>query len=148
MATVIRMGALALGLTCASLGCYGAFEFAYRLEGAVTYLVLAAPVIGASAAVIPPIAETTWRGGHALKALLWWAVLLPAGAVVFFSAAERVHTAKAGAEAERSALRGAAISGRGDADQGRSRVGQGESRGQQGPRSEAVRSRLPDQAGG
>lgn len=43
-----------------------------------------------------------------MKALLWWALLVPAGAVVFFSAAERVHDAKAGAEAERGALRGAA----------------------------------------
>ena len=43
-----------------------------------------------------------------MKALLWWAVLVPAGAVVFFSAAERVHDAKAGAEAERGALRSAA----------------------------------------
>src|SRR5262245_27715551 len=108
MTTVIRLGALALGLACAGLGCYGAFEFAYRLEGEVTYLVLAAPVIAATAALTPPIAEAAWRSGHALKALLWWAVLLPAGAVVFYSAAERVHDAKAGAEAERSALRGAA----------------------------------------
>jgi hypothetical protein len=108
MATVIRLGAFALGLTCTSLGCYGAFDYAYRLAGEVTYLVLAAPVIAATAALIPPIAEATWRSGHALKSLLWWLVLLPAGAVVFFSAAERVHTAKAGAEAERSALRGAA----------------------------------------
>ena len=108
MTTVIRLGALALGLICASLGCYGAFEFAYRLEGAVSYLVLAAPVIAATAALIPPFAEATWRGGAPLKALLWWVVLVPAGAVVFFSAAERVHVAKAGAEAERSALRGAA----------------------------------------
>jgi hypothetical protein len=108
MATVIRLGALALGLTCAALGCYGAVEFAYRLEGQVTYLVLAAPVIAATAALIPPIAEATWRAGHTFKAVLWWAVLLPAGAVVFFSAVERVHTAKAGAEAERGALRGAA----------------------------------------
>ena len=30
MATVIRLGALALGLICAGLGCYGAFEFAYQ----------------------------------------------------------------------------------------------------------------------
>jgi hypothetical protein len=108
MATVIRLGALALGLICSGLGCCGAFEFAHRLEGEVTYLVLAAPVIAATAALIPPIAEATWRSGQTLKALLWWAVLLPAGAVVFFSAAERVHTAKAGAEAERSAIRGAA----------------------------------------
>jgi hypothetical protein len=90
------------------LGCYGSFEFAYKLEGGLSYLVLAAPLIAATAALIPPIAEMIWRGGHTLKALLWWAVLLPAGAVGFFSAAERVHTAKAGAEAERSALRSAA----------------------------------------
>ena len=44
-----------------------------------------------------------------LKALLWWAILVPAAAVVFFSSSERVHVAKAGAQAERSALRGAAV---------------------------------------
>ena len=108
MATVVRLGALALGLMCAGLGCYGAYEFAHRLEGEVTYLVLAAPVIAATAALIPHFAEATWRSGAPLKALLWWAVLFPAGAVVFYSAAERVHVTKAGAEAERSALRGAA----------------------------------------
>lgn len=80
----------------------------HKLEGLVTYLVLAAPVIAATAALIPPIAEETWRDGAPLKALLWWAVRVPAGAVVFFSAAERVHAAKAGAETERSVLRGAA----------------------------------------
>jgi hypothetical protein len=62
MATVIRLGALALGLTCTGLGCYGAFEFAYKLEGEVTYLVLAAPVIAATAALIPPIAEAGEAG--------------------------------------------------------------------------------------
>jgi hypothetical protein len=61
MATVIGLGALALGLVCVGLGCYGAFEFAPRLEGEVTYLVLAAPVIAATAALIPPIAETAKR---------------------------------------------------------------------------------------
>ena len=105
----VRLGALALGLICAGLGCYGAWEFALKLEaGTVTYLVLAAPVIAAAAAIIPPVAEPTWRGRHYLKALLWWGVLVPAGAVVFFSAAERVHVAKAGARAERSAFQGAA----------------------------------------
>jgi hypothetical protein len=109
MATAVRLGALALGLSCAGLGAFGAYEFTHRLEGEVTYLVLAAPLIAVTAALIPPIAETTWRSGHPLKALLWWAVLVPAAAVVFFSAAERVHVAKAGAQAERSALRGAAV---------------------------------------
>jgi hypothetical protein len=108
MAKVIRLGVLALGVSCAGLGAFGACEFAHQLEGEVTYLVLAAPLIAVAAALIPPIAEATWRAGGYVKALLWWAVLVPAGAVVFFSSAERVHDAKAGAEAERSALRSAA----------------------------------------
>jgi hypothetical protein len=108
MVTAIRLGALALGVSCAGLGAFGAYEFAHKLEGGVTYLVLAAPLIAVSAAFIPPIAELTWRRGHFLKAALWWTALVPAAAVVFYSAAERVHVAKAGAQAERSALRSAA----------------------------------------
>jgi hypothetical protein len=105
----IRLGAVALGLICAGLGCYGAWEFALKLEGGVvTYLVLAAPVVAGAAASIPVLAEATWRERAYLKALLWWAALVPAGAVVFFSAAERVHVAKAGVEAERVALSRAA----------------------------------------
>src|SRR5262245_36874588 len=107
MVTANRLGALALGISCAGLGAFGAYEFTHRLEGEVTYLVLAAPLIAVAAAFIPPLAETTWRSGHPLKATLWWLVLVPAGAVVFFSAAERVHVAKAGAQAERDAFRGA-----------------------------------------
>jgi hypothetical protein len=72
MVTVIRLGALALGVSCAGLGAFGAYEFALRLEGGVSYLVLAAPLIAVTAALIPPIAEETWRSGHPLKALLWW----------------------------------------------------------------------------
>jgi len=86
-----RIASTFLGLTCAGLGSYGAFEFAYKLEGTMSYLVIAAPVIAVTAALIPPIAEATWRAGGYVKALLWWAVLVPAGAVVLYSAAERVH---------------------------------------------------------
>jgi hypothetical protein len=107
MVIAVRLGALALGVSCAGLGAFGAYEFTRRLEGEVTYLVLAAPLIAVTAAFIPPLAEATWRGGHPLKATLWWLVLVPAGAGVFFSAAERVHVAKAGAKAERDAFRGA-----------------------------------------
>src|SRR6185312_3510534 len=106
--TCCRVASTFLGLTCAGLGSYGAFEFAYKLEGTVSYLVIAAPVVAVTAALIPSIAEATWRAGGYLKALLWWTVLVPAGAVVFYSAAERVHDAKAGAEAERGAYRSAA----------------------------------------
>ena len=98
---------------------YGAFEFALKLEGnTVTYLVLAAPVIAGAAAIIPVLAEATWRGGAYLKSLLWWLVLVPAGAVVFFSAAERVHVAKAGAQAERDASSECRISCPGSTHQG------------------------------
>jgi hypothetical protein len=108
MTSVVRLSAFVLGLVCAGLGCYGAYEFAHELEGTVTYLVLAAPVVAAAAALTPPFAEHAWQRGQYLKSLLWWLVLVPAGAVVFFSAAERVHVAKAGAQAERDAHRGVA----------------------------------------
>jgi hypothetical protein len=104
----IRLGTVVLGIACSGLGMYGAYEFGLKLEGnTVTYIVLAAPVIAGAAAIIPVLAEATWHDGAYLKALLWWAVLVPAGAVVFYSAAERVHVAKAGAQAERDAFRGA-----------------------------------------
>ena len=38
-----RVASTLLGLTCAGLGSYGAFEFAYKLEGTMSYLVIAAP---------------------------------------------------------------------------------------------------------
>ena len=147
MTTAIRLGSLLLGLICAALGAYGAFEFAHRLEGGtVTYLVLAAPVIAVTAALIPPIAEATWRSGHSLKALLWWAVLVPAGAVVFFSASERVHDGegRCRSRAQRSSQR--CNSSQGSTHQERSEPGHGASRGQRSAGSEAVRSCLQDQA--
>src|SRR3954454_6003967 len=102
-----KVTAMTLGSICSGLGCYGAFEFAHKLEGSFSYLVIAAPVVALTASLIPPLAEATWRSGAYLKALLWWAALIPAGAVVFYSASERVHAAKAGGEAERAALRSA-----------------------------------------
>jgi hypothetical protein len=102
-----KVTAMALGSVCSGLGCYGAFEFAHKLEGAFSYLVIAAPVVALTAALIPPLAEATWRSGAYLKAFLWWAALIPAAAVVFYSATERVHAAKASGEAERAALRSA-----------------------------------------
>jgi hypothetical protein len=93
------------GLGLSALTCYGAYEYAIKLEGHVSYLVIAAPAIALAAALIPPLAEHTWRQGEYLKGVLWWVVLVPAAATVFFAAAERVHMAKAVAEAERLALR-------------------------------------------
>jgi hypothetical protein len=62
-----RVTSTLLGLTCAGLGSYGAFEFADKLEGTMNYLVVAAPVVAVTAALIPPIAEATWRAGGYVK---------------------------------------------------------------------------------
>jgi hypothetical protein len=104
-----RIFAFTLGSVAAVIGCFGAYEYALKLEGGqVSYLVVAGPVVAISAALIPGIAEATWRQRQRVKALLWWVVLIPAAAVVFYSAAERVHHAKAGSQAQRSALSSAA----------------------------------------
>jgi hypothetical protein len=100
-----RCASIGLGAVAAALGCWGAYQFGCKLEGGASYLSIAAPVIALAAALIPPLAENAWRQGQRAKALFWWAVLIPAAATVFFSPAERVHLAKAGAQAERQALR-------------------------------------------
>jgi hypothetical protein len=103
------MASITLGMAAAGPGMFGAYEFGRKLEGGVvSYLTLAAPLIALAAALSPPFAERTWRQGHYGKSLIWWLVLIPAAATVFFTAVQRVHVAKAGAEAERSALRKAA----------------------------------------
>jgi hypothetical protein len=102
--TVWRLACVALGVAAAALGCYGAYTFGLKLEGGVSYLTIAAPVVALAAALIPPFAEQAWRSKQYGKSLLWWAVLLPAAATVFFGASERVHVAKAGSQAERVAL--------------------------------------------
>ena len=148
MITAIRLGALALGVSCAGLGAFGAYEFALRLEGGVSYLVLAAPLIAVTAALIPPIAEATWRGGHPLKALFWWAILVPAGAVVFFFAvrAGPRSQGRCASRAQCSPWRRGSCPG--STHQGRSGVGQGERRRQRSACCEAVRSCLQDQTRG
>ena len=50
---------------------------------------------------VPPLDKASWRRGQYLKSLLWWFVLVPAGAVVFFSSAERVHVTQVAESAPR-----------------------------------------------
>jgi hypothetical protein len=87
---------------------YGAYEFGIKLEGGVSYLTIAAPVIALAAALIPAFAEEAWRSRQYGKSLLWWAVLVPAALTMFFGTTERVQVAKARPQAERQALRNAA----------------------------------------
>lgn len=93
------MGALILG----AISAYGGFEFTKKLEGGISYIVIASPVVIAFAALIPPIGEWQWKRKQYVKSIVWWLVLLPAAYFVFCAATERYHAAQAGAQAERSA---------------------------------------------
>lgn len=99
----VKWSLLALGTLAAGIGCYGAYEQSAAIHGG--YLMVAAPVVAGASALIPFFVERTWQAGHRIKALVFALILIPAAATVFFAAAERVHSAKAGAEAERAALR-------------------------------------------
>jgi hypothetical protein len=118
-----------IGVIATVLGCIGAWEYALKLEGGrVSYLVLAAPVVAVAAGIIPPIAHWSWAAGDRVRAILWWLVLIPVAAVVFFGAAERVHTAKAGSQAERTALRSAAERAKADLSSAKSELTQADQR--------------------
>ncbi len=99
----LKIFIILVGIGAAAIGCYGAWEQADHLNGG--YLVIAAPVVAGASALIPYFSERAWQAGHRFKAIVFAFVLIPAAATVFFAAAERVHAAKAGAEAERAALR-------------------------------------------
>lgn len=100
---ILKICILLAGITAAAIGCYGAYEQADHISGG--YLVVAAPVVAGASALIPYFAERAWQAGHRFKGVVFALVLIPAAATVFFAAAERVHSARAGAEAERAALR-------------------------------------------
>lgn len=99
----VKVSLITLGTVAAGIGCYGAYEQSAVTNGG--YLMVAAPVVAGASALIPYFVERCWQAGHRFKALVFALVLIPAAATVFFAAAERVHAAKSGAEAERAALR-------------------------------------------
>ena len=63
MSTVVRLGLSPSARCVQAWAATGLMSSLDKLEGEVTYLVLAAPVIAATAALIPPLAEATWRNG-------------------------------------------------------------------------------------
>ncbi len=103
----LKSSLIGLGTIAAGIGCYGAYEQSAAINGG--YLMIAAPVVALASAVIPYFAEEAWKVGHRIKAAVLALILVPAAATVFYAAAERVHLAKAGAEAERAAMRSAVI---------------------------------------
>jgi hypothetical protein len=108
-----RALSLFIGISAAALGCYSAFTFAVKLDGS-SYLALAAPLVAASAPIIPPIAMRAWTARRYFDSIVLWLALVPATLTVFFAAAERTHYANAGAAAERAAAHSSAA--RADSD--------------------------------
>jgi hypothetical protein len=112
-----------IGLVAGGIGCYGAYEYALKLEnGAMSYLVVAAPLVAVMATLIPPLAEYVWKQGEYLKSALWWSTLVPVACLIFLSAAERVHMAKANQSAEVSAKYNAAIRAKTDLDEAKAEL--------------------------
>lgn len=105
-----------LGVLAGAVSCYGAYEYALKLEGGFSYLAIGAPIVAIFATVIPPIAENAWKHEEYFKSVLWWLTLIPAGSLIFFSAAERVHMAKADHEAKITALYRASVRAKTDLD--------------------------------
>lgn len=104
-----RIAAGVMGVGATALSVFAAWTHTFSLEQSVSYLVVAAPVVAACVALIPPVAESLWRRGHRLKAACWVIALVPAILVVFTSAASRVHDANEVAQASRTSAEHAAL---------------------------------------
>lgn len=88
-----RITALAVGASATGLAAYGAYEAQLKMDQS-GYLIVAAPFVAASAALIPVLVELTWRIAQPIKAICWGLLLIPAATLVFLSVAERVHYGK------------------------------------------------------
>lgn len=88
-----RVVSIGLGTLATGLSAYGVYEYG-QASDQTGYLLIAAPFIAASAALIPILVELHWRAGHIIKALAFAVFLVPAAILVFASVAERVHYAK------------------------------------------------------
>lgn len=98
-----RVTALVLGTALAGVGCYASYESAAKADGG--YLILMAPLAALAAAFIPVLWERALHDRQWVRALALFIVWLPCVATVLSTAFERNHFAKAGGEAERTALR-------------------------------------------
>jgi hypothetical protein len=105
--TAARVLAFALGGAIVGAECYGQFDYVVRLDG-FSYLAVASPLAPAIAALSLPFAERAKAAKQYLKALALGLAFVLAGWTVVSTMSERVHDAKAGNEAERSASHSAA----------------------------------------
>lgn len=96
--------AIAAGVTLTGIEVWGAVEYLLKQEGHVSYLVLGGGIVTAVAALLPPLAERCWQAGRKTLALLLWAALLPALALVLTAAIERSGGARDGAQSGRQVI--------------------------------------------
>jgi hypothetical protein len=102
-----RVLAFAIGGAIVGAECYGQFDYVVRLDG-FSYLAVASPLAPAIAALSLPFAERAKAAKQYLKALALGLAFVLAGWTVVSTMSERIHDAKAGNEAERSASHSAA----------------------------------------
>src|SRR5215470_7076991 len=91
---LIRITALVLGAAAAGVGCFAAYEAAAKADGG--YLMVAAPVVALAAALGPACFDRALRDRQWLRGIVLFIVWVPCALTVFYTAAERVHLAKAG----------------------------------------------------
>ncbi len=97
-----------LGATSAAIGGFAAYDYAVKLEGGtVSYLVIAAPVVATSAAILPIIVERAWMSGEYIKGFVTSLLIIPAMATVYLSTVERLETVKSPHYAQSAAAQSA-----------------------------------------
>lgn len=99
----LRLAYLTVGAIAIGLSMYGAYTAAFKVEGEVSYVVIAAPLVAGVAALAPVFAEHSFRDGANVRGLFWVLALIPAGVVAFDGAYQRTHHAKALTLSERQA---------------------------------------------
>jgi hypothetical protein len=91
-------------MTLTGIEVWGAVEYLLKQEGHVSYLVLGGAIVTAVAALLPPLAERCWQARRYTLALLLWAALLPALALILTAAIERSGGARDTAQMERRVI--------------------------------------------
>lgn len=92
-----------LGCGIGGLNAWAAWEFYLRVEGSITYLVIAAPVLALAVNIIPPVARVAWSRDPMMAAAMLLAIPLCAW-FLFSTSAERLHQTKAAQSAKNTAV--------------------------------------------
>lgn len=100
----VRSVAFLIGVVAAVLASYGAWEMQMKIEKVINYLVIAAPFVTFTSALMPPMAESLWNVKHRTKSVVTWLTIVPVAVLAFFSAYERVHYSKEAIAAEQRAF--------------------------------------------